>query len=195
VERRFLKPRGSLSSFEYVMVIVSIIMGLGITALLRGTIDTLRADSGWKPGLLHSLWVANILVLHVGIWSLRWSGERRTDWSFGVLLLFLVLPILLYALAELLFPRETYGVQLSEYFLSNRKTFFGLSVIVWLASGVGPFVFYGGVDPTGSPVVVYLTLAALSGGLAFSSSRRLHVAYASLLLLSMLVSFGALQVG
>ncbi len=72
-----------MSSFEYVMVIVSIIMGLGITTLLRGAVNAIRADTDSTPGLLHSLWVVALLFQHVALWSLRWSGERREEWPGG----------------------------------------------------------------------------------------------------------------
>ena len=72
------------------MVIVSIIMGLGITTLLRGAVNAIRADTDSTPGLLHSLWVVALLFQHVALWSLRWSGGRREEWPAWVLLFFLL---------------------------------------------------------------------------------------------------------
>jgi len=179
------------------MVIVSIIMGLGITALLRGLVDAFRADRTWTPGLLHSLWVANLLVLHIGVWSLRWSGARRTDWPFGVLLAYLLLPILLYALAELLFPKSAEG-RLSDYFLANRRVFFTVLGMAWLVAFVGPFVFVG--NPFGggrlwAGAISPLLMAAASPVFAVSSNRRLHVVWAIATMFIQLQNLGLIRVG
>jgi len=176
------------------MVVVSIIMGLGIAALLRGTINALRAESSWRPGLLHSLWVVNVLVLQVGLWALRWSGEQRDDWSFGVLLAFLLMPILYYALSELLFPRQGGEVDLSEYFLSNRRTFFAIAALTQLSAAAGPLIFYNGVNPAQGPLFAYLGTAAADVYFMFSTRRRLHLAWAGLTLFGSFWSFGLLRI-
>ena len=179
-----------MSSFEYVMVIVSIILGLGITTLLRGAVNAVRVETETTPGLLHSLWVLALLLQHVALWSLRWSGERREEWPAGVLLFFLLLPILWYAQAELLFPRAGRKVDLTEYLLDNRRPFFGLACLGFISAGIGPFVFYDGVDPfTGVAAqalgqsLFYALLASVSLILALSRNKRLHLTVAWLWLL------------
>ncbi len=178
-----------MSSFEFVMVIVSIILGLGITTLLRGTVNVLRAGSEMTPGLLHGLWVALLLLFHVGLWSIRWNAEPRTEWPFGVLLVFLFAPITLYALAELVFPPPGRPVDLTEHFLDNRRSFFGLLTLTSLATIFGPFVFYGGpaeIFPgAGSPGywAGQLALVLLWAFLAFSRNKRVHLGAAAIALI------------
>ena len=191
-----------MSSFEYVMVIVSIIMGLGITSLLRGMVHTLRAETGWKPSILHSLWVANMLVLHVGLWSVRWSGETQEEWSFMLLMAFLFLPILYYAMAELLFPRTDQSIDLSDYFLANRKIFFGSQVLNMIASTVGPFIFYGGENPVGDlsgpeifRFVMPVVLAGVHVSMVFTENKRIHSLWAAANLVLFTMVFAVLRVG
>ncbi len=174
------------------MVIVSIIMGLGITTLLRGAVNAIRADTDSTPGLLHSLWVVALLFQHVALWSLRWSGERREDWPADVLLVYLLIPIFFYAQAELLFPPAGRKVNLTEYFLSNRRPFFSLAILSWVAAAIGPFVFYGGVDPVGGgtvSVIPYVVASAVSVILFFSGNERLHLACAATFLVLVAFSF------
>ena len=164
------------------MVIVSIIMGLGITTLLRGAVNAVRAETEVKPGLLHSLWVVLVLFQHVAVWSIRWSGERREEWPAEVLLVFLLIPIFLYAQAELLFPPTGRKVNLTEYFLSNRRPFFSLAILSLAAAAIAPFVFYDGVDPFGGgtvAVIPYVIPSAVSLILVFSGNERLHLACAA----------------
>jgi hypothetical protein len=170
------------------MVIVAIIMGLGITTLLRGTVGALRRGSNLKPGLLHGMWVALVLFHQVVLWSLRWAGERREEWPAGILLLYLFIPIIFYSQAELLFPRGTEQVRLTDYFLENRRPFFALSILAYLAGAAGPYVFYDGVDPISGGTPTLLPFMILISGcvvLAISKSERLHLALAGLLLVSM----------
>ena len=191
-----------MSSFEYIMVIVSIIMGLGIATLLRGSINMLRAESGWKPAHLHSIWLVNLLLSHVGLWSLRWSGEQRDVWSFAVLLAFLFMPVVYYAQAELLFPRAESKVDLSEYFMSNRRLFFTLSALNGIAAVVGPYIFYGGVSPitvAGQPELVGILAGGVFAGanvvFAFVKNLRLHLVWAWFSLLLVVGFFLQLSVG
>ena len=180
------------------MVIVSIIMGLGITTLLRGAVNAIRADTDLTPGLLHGLWVVAVLFQHVALWSLRWSGERREEWPGGVLLFFLLIPIIYYAQAELLFPRVGRQVNLTEYFLENRRSFFGLASLGFIAAAVGPFVFYEGVDPVSGGAaqgLAYVLLASVSLILAFSRNERFHLAAASGWLLAMVFFLANATVG
>jgi hypothetical protein len=147
------------------MVIVSIIVGLGITTLLRGAVNTVRADTEMTPGLLHGLWVVLVLYQHVALWSLRWSGERREEWPTDVLLGFLLIPIFFYAQAELLFPLAGRKVNLTEDFLSNRRLFFSLAILSFAAAAIGSFVFYDGADPFGGdtvPVILYVIASGVS---------------------------------
>jgi hypothetical protein len=192
-----------MSSFEYVMVIVSIIMGLGITSLLKGTVVAMRRESPFKPGLLHGLWVVNVLVQHVLLWSLRWDGVRREEWPGFVLFVFLLLPITYYALAELLFPDEGRQIELTDYFIQNRKPFFSLFALSYVFGAVGPFVFYEGVDPTGTigdgdalvVVPLYGVLVAVSLLMARTESRRAHGVWAVISLALSIGALGGLGVG
>jgi hypothetical protein len=181
-----------MSSFEYVMVLVSIILGLGITTLLSGAVRVLQAGSGMKMGLLHSLWVMQLLVAQVNLWASRWTGEGRGVWSGTVLFLFLLMPIIYYALADLLFPEAGDTVELTDYFLDNRRAFFGLLVLASIGGAIGPSIFYQ-TDRT--PAVVLLGLIPGHVFFAFSRNRRLHVAWAGFVLFVYAVGLAGMSIG
>ena len=190
---------GSLSSFEFIMVLVSIIMGLGITTLLSGTVNALRADTLTKPGLIHGLWVLFLLLFHIATWLLRWRAADRPQWTGPEVVAFLVAPIVLFALASLVFPRETREVDLNTYFIENRRLFFGLLAFLYVAVFVGPFVFYDveafgaaigvEIDATGAALRVLIPVS-ICGLLAWSSNAKLHLAFAVISLVLALVLVG-----
>ena len=166
-----------MTPFEYVMVVVSIIIGLAITTLLNGAVTALRADTKVRLGLLHGLWVMQILMLTVWLWALRWSGVARAEWSVGVVMAYLFIPIAYYAASALLFPPERAEVSLDEYFLENRRVFFGILILTDLAGYFGPYLFYGGVRPTGAEWPVTLGFIPIHAALAWTSNRSAHLAW------------------
>ena len=52
-----------MDPFEFIMVLVSIIMGLGIATLLRGVVRSLRPDTTTTPGLVHAIWIVWVFVM------------------------------------------------------------------------------------------------------------------------------------
>jgi hypothetical protein len=179
---------------------VSIIMGLSIAVVLRGAVNPLRADSPTTPGYVHGLWVVAVLLQNIGLWSLRWSGEQREVWPFHILVAFLFLPILYYAQAELLFPRADREVNLTDYLIENRRPFFALVILGMLAAGVGPYLFYEGVDPLrGGDQLVSLVTSVVAAILfvppLISKNVRVHAIWAALYLALLLVSFSGLSIG
>ena len=191
-----------MSSFEYVMVIVSIILGLGIATLLRGAIQAIRANSGSTLGGLHGLWVAILLLQYVQLWSARWYGGGREDWPALVLLAYLLVPIIYFAQAELLFPSARQAVDLDDYFLDNRVPFFGLAAAGHIATAAGRMLFYDPSSPmwiTGRIAVIVVGLlsvyAAVCVALMWTRKRVMHLAWAVLYLLILIAQLQALAVG
>lgn len=173
------------------MVVVSIIMGLGITALLDGTVSALRTDTPARPGLIHMLWVVNLLLWHVQVWLTRWHALDRTEWTRFEVLAFLYLPVVLFALAKVAFPSQGQEVRLTDYLLENRVAFFGLLALLTVGLALGPGIFFeGGVVPGyGYDPRLTLTGLPVCGLLAWTSNRRIHVVFAFVYTLGLLAWF------
>ncbi len=60
------------------------------------------------------------------VWLSRWRASRRPEWLLSEIRFFLYLPIVLFGLAKLVFPEHGREVELTPYFLENRRAFFGL---------------------------------------------------------------------
>lgn len=54
-----------MSIFEYISVLSSIIIGLGITQLLRGVVQIIHQPDAGKPYLIHLFWIASTFLLKV----------------------------------------------------------------------------------------------------------------------------------
>ena len=178
-----------MDPFEFIMVLVSIIMGLGIATLLRGVVRSLRPDTTTTPGLVHAIWVVWVFVMHVGTWGGRWQIADRPVWTFWDLLSFLLVPLLLFVLAELAFPLGDAQTNLTDYFHQIRGRFFSVAVMLTIA------ISWGNISLFGNPLDHFVNLVAATAGavflvLAWVPHRRAHLAGAVLILLATFVVYG-----
>ena len=102
-----------MNSFEFIMVLVSIIIGLGIAELLKTLSKIIRGNH--DGGLLHILWSVNMLNMLIQCFWAYWVYEDRVDWTYNELILILLGPIIMYIIASLLYiPNDRYN-KLDEY--------------------------------------------------------------------------------
>jgi hypothetical protein len=159
--------------FEFLLVIVSIVLGLGITELLNGVVRVFRGD--FVSGRLHVLWMLFVFQVQVqmawGLWALR----VRETWLYPEFLLMLLGPILLYMAAAVLFPSVRSSDEgLDDYLIRRRRPFFLLmaAYVVFSALYSG---FLLNSDLKLIPVVFRVTAFALFIVLAIIGNRRAHL--------------------
>ena len=127
-----------MNRFEYVMVLISIIVGLGITNVLLGVgaIIDRRADGpALRIGRSHPVWLAFVFVWMVQFWwwEFRFS-ELRSEWPMGLYFFLVAYAVAVFLLAVILVPRRWEAVvDLDVYFLKRRRWFYALLfVATWL---------------------------------------------------------------
>lgn len=181
-----------MSTFEYVMVLFSIIVGLAITTLIDGLVRTLRRDTDLRPGPIHTLWVVATLAYIILFWMGRWDvGGIVTEWTPGLVLTSLVLPILVYGWAALLFPPGGAHIDLDEYVIANRRPLFGVGILVLLAQIAGGYILLGpvGMYPDAPVTAMALAFVGVEAFLMWTPNRRVHLVGAVLGLLGSVVFF------
>lgn len=118
--------------FEYLGVLVSVIMGLGITHLATGATKLIQHREDVRLYLPHALWTINILVYILLIWwgMFWWSGHE--DWYAYEYLFITLYAIVLFFLASMLYPWDmSKDINVREYFFKNRLWFFGALFFAW----------------------------------------------------------------
>src|SRR5688572_17301742 len=93
-----------MSPFEYVIVLISIILGLGITTILTGIAELIKHARPNSLYIPYSIWIVLIFVLHVQEWWISYQLKSVEIWTLQFFLLIVLYPINLYILAHLLFP-------------------------------------------------------------------------------------------
>ena len=144
--------------FQHVMVLTSIIIGLGITYILIGVGTVIERITGHgaplRLSLAHATWLLTLFAWMVSFW---WWEFRLLallkSWTLAHYFFIITYAVLLFLLAVLLLPRDwTTTDSLDDYFLSKRHWFYPLYLIAtfadvvdaWLKGG-WPYIKAGGV--------------------------------------------------
>jgi hypothetical protein len=121
-----------MSVFEYLGVLLSVIMGLGVTHILVGLSKTIHHRKTSTLFWVHSLWAINVLIYIVIIWwgMFWWSGLQ--EWSFFQFLLLVLYAIVLFFAASLLFPWDLPDdFNFEAHFFDTRPWFFSVLAVAW----------------------------------------------------------------
>jgi len=166
-----------MSSFEYVMVLVSIVIALAIAHLLTALGECVRRIRGLgepiKLDAVFLLWVGDVLIWLISFWWWEFKfQEVVTEWSFGLYLFVIGYAIGLFMLAEILVPHRMYGVT-DTYadFRDGRKWFFGALLLVQAIDLIDTFLkgTEWGMRPASVGIVAVTVVMAITG---FVSERR-----------------------
>ena len=149
--------------FEYVMVLISIIVGLGLTHVLGAlgaAIHRLRGHGApIRLDATYLLWVGTVLTWLVSFWWFEFKFQEITDeWTLDLYLFIIFYAISLYLMAVILLPAGMKGVTDSyEYFMAGRRWFFGAFFVATAFDVVDSFLkgFDWGMQQS------YLTLWAI----------------------------------
>lgn len=119
--------------FEYVGVLVSIVVGLSLAHILTGVSRTIQARSQVRLYWVHSLWTLNITVFLVFFWWFiyHWSGVER--WNFFLFVFLLLYAVALHLISALLFPAGVSpGFDFREHYYRNAPWLFGFLTLAFV---------------------------------------------------------------
>ena len=156
-----------MDQFEYVMVLVSIIVGLGIAHILLGIggiIDRLsRKEDRLELSLAHASWLGFCFAWLVMFWWWEYRfSSRVTDWNMGLYLFLIGYAVTLFLLQAVLVPRTWDGVtSLKEYFLERRAWFYSFLLAATILDQFDGYL-KGGFEYLLDTGVINLTFVALT---------------------------------
>lgn len=127
-----------MDEFEYITVLLSIILGLGVTQLLSGFARLLRDGRSLARAWWVMVIVSTLLLGILQVWWISFIWRDVQDWTFFAYLAFMVLPILLYLAAYLVLPADLHldGDALAQAFIERRRPFYAIIALIPLASFV-----------------------------------------------------------
>src|ERR1700757_4598375 len=95
-----------MGAFEYLSVLISIILALGMTRVLAGVGEMLQARSRRRIYWVHAVWIANLFIYLVMGWWIFYRWRSQQQWTFFLFVFVLISPTILFLAALILFPRE-----------------------------------------------------------------------------------------
>ncbi|HSJ30753.1 MAG TPA: hypothetical protein VK933_04920 [Longimicrobiales bacterium] len=184
-----------MDQFEYLSVLISIILGLGITQLLTGFGRWLEQRATFKAYGPAIGWAAFLLIVHVQTWWSMFGLRHWPDWNFLQFALVLLQPSILFLMAILAFPGPNSSDDLRANYFVQRRWFFGLLMALLVVSVLKDLIRSGDLPDALNLLFhgVFFTIAAT--GFAAESGRvhrRLAVAGLASIAVYILVLFATL---
>lgn len=117
-----------MSQFEYLSVLVSIIIGLALTQLLSGAARLIQLRRRVRMHVPTLLWMATLFLVDIQVWWVAFDRRATTEWQFFGFVLYLLIPVMLFLLCYLVLPDlgDEDSADLRDNFDGNRGWFFGL---------------------------------------------------------------------
>lgn len=179
-----------VATYQHVVVVMSMVLGLGITQLLKGMAQLHRARSRVRTYWLHWGWVTLLVFVSLLLWWTFWNYRGIAEWNFLRFVVYLSPIIVMYYVTARAFPDPVDSVSsIKEYYFANRVGFFGSFALCGVLAGVAAAVVRG-LPLSDSSYVFRLLLVLFMLILMRSTNERVHatvfVVSASLLVLFML---------
>jgi len=157
-----------MTTFEFLLVTVSIVIGIAIAELLAGVVRVLRGEL--QAGPLHSVWVLIILLLQFEVLWAQWELRVRSDWTFPEFILFALTPLILFVASAILFPAQDAGRDLDAHYFARNRPFFSVMVTLLLAASLEDWILMG--EPVGGGQDLFRAVAAALFVVAASTRTR-----------------------
>lgn len=154
-----------MSLFEFVLVMVSIVLGLGVTHLLQGISVVVRHRRTTRVDWLPLTWAATLFLFVASHWWASWDF-RDVHWSFPTFFFVMVEPAVLYLAITLLLPVDA-TEQHSESFEEVRVPFMSLLIVfqvmaTWDGWAMGTEAFWDPLRWAQAAMIGILALSAIS---------------------------------
>lgn len=123
-----------MAEFDHVKSIFGIILGLGLTHLIRGSVIFIQHPGRKKFYLIHFLWVLFVFLLIVHFWWWEINLRLITQWNFAEYIFLIFYILLFYLLCAILYPDDLKDYSSYEnYFYSRKNWFFAILAVCFLA--------------------------------------------------------------
>lgn len=183
-----------MSSFDYLSVLVSIVVGFGLSEVLSGLARLARSRHRVKLYAPPLIWAATLILIFIQSWWAIFALHDHKTWTFLAFAVLLAHPLALSFTAALALPRESEGdeaIDLRESFERQRPWFFGALCLVVVASLLRPLAM-DGVFPLGPDQGFQLFFLVLSAAAVIVRWPLYHQIMAPLVLALISVYIAAL---
>lgn len=125
-----------MTAFEFVSVLLSIVVSLAFTHILTGMARLIQAKRV-RFSIVYALWVGLIVFSCVDYWISLWGLRNVTDWPLTLVLFMLSAATVLYLVSWLVVPAEVDdGIDLVVFHDQNHRKYAGAFGIYMLFGAI-----------------------------------------------------------
>jgi hypothetical protein len=164
-----------MDAFSYLSVLLSIIIGLGITQILTAVGRIIRHRDRVRADWLPLLWAGVLLVVYVQVWWAMFGLRYVRAWTFASFIAVLAQTATLYLMAAVVLPEQVddQRIDLYAYYERQHRWFFGF-FLATLCVSVLKDVLINGALPGRVNLVFHILLGAASLSAILVHRRRYH---------------------
>jgi hypothetical protein len=164
-----------MDAFTHLSVLISIVLGLGITNLLMGFARIVQMRGRVKVYWPVIVWGLALLVIHVQTWWSMFGLRNVETWTFVVFSLTLMQPILLFFLSALVMPDfdRDEALDLKVNYFAQVRWFFGIIIALLLISLLRSYATHGRL-PEAPDLAFHIGFIAGSLPAALITNERFH---------------------
>ncbi|WP_339700810.1 hypothetical protein [uncultured Marixanthomonas sp.] len=130
-----------MNEFIHVKSVIAIILGLGLTHLIKGSVRFIQHPNRKKTYGAHLLWVFYIFLLMIHFWWWEFNLKTIEQWYF-LNYLFIICYILMYfVLCAILYPEDLNDYKdYKDYFYSRKSWFFAILALTFGADFIDTYL-------------------------------------------------------
>lgn len=137
-----------MSIFEFLMIMQSIIIGLGISELLTGLAKLLKSYKLKELGIIVPSLILTVFIALLQMFWESWGFHTEIAWTVPAMIFMLISPIIMNLIAHIIFPPLDEKMDITKYYLSKSTLIWSLATFATITSTTfRPFVF-------GSPLFI-----------------------------------------
>ena len=113
-----------MDEFAHIRIIVGMILGLGLTHLIKGSVGFIQHPGRKKIYGVHLLWVFYIFLLLIHFWWWEFNLKLLAEWFFLDYFFIIVYALIFYMICAILYPDDLQGYKgYEDYFYSGNICF------------------------------------------------------------------------
>ncbi|MGL1885392.1 MAG: hypothetical protein OCD76_02660 [Reichenbachiella sp.] len=150
-----------MEPYEYIVVLTSIILSLGIAQILNGTADMVANFKKIKFSYTHTVLIAVVFLVYIQDWFYSYNYSKLVEvWDLPNVLFLFSFPIVLFLESRFLFPTGTRSMEtdMDKYFYENWRVIYSLFAITIAISIVQNYSFSGLEFIEQIPLFIYLAV-------------------------------------
>ena len=166
-----------MNSFEYLATLVSVVAGLALTRALSGLAKAVHLRKEIRLSGVHIAWTGSVLLWLISYWWFTFLLASIEQWTVPLFFFVLVYGAVIYFLIALLFPDKfNSGTDLFDYFVENRRWFFGTFVGLGVLDIVDTWIkwLYDLPPPPMIPYSVLMTSWLALGIVGIITANRMY---------------------